>query len=1385
MPPKARIPAPIDRPLSRAYLRQFTGWSTVYPPGLSDPASLRIMENVAVTRDGACRIRPGMRYLSYSQPPNEIAVPHVTPLYVGKSVTASNYPDTGSSIPLPAGTQVGDLLVLTLINGYGAAAACGDSRMTMVDNTNEGGRSHGVWVGYASTLGALSVSQAGNNNTLGQFWIGSVTAWRGSDGPLEWSPSDVVTVTGTNTTDLIPGLSNPTLSGAICSFATDAGLGGVYFMQDWSKAPAYTLKTADDNSYIEIDVALTTTVPVPAQTTPNTGSSSWTATVIGFRGSTGGVEVTPVGIGSTRPLVGTHEAFYLNDGTKAYLLAVREEDETVGFRVLVVDTDGSTMYDLTDPEVDFAVPQGSAVLNFSSATTYVKYLQIDNKVFALSDAGEPMRIFTVGATKTAKALAAISRPDFEVEDKLDVLHPDATWINDGTPTGSRINRLWNPSFENNTDSWSFGKLTGHKRVTGPASPVSGSRTLRLESLPTRTNLAASPLHNVASTGIEGWVAGEGDPVIVADTSYLKVPMPAKGSYFARTKRMYDFEGGQKYLVAFDCDGGAHVDAKVRIQFHGVNGTAVGSIVERDIGSTFSRWVSTPIIAPKNAVSAVLSFGGENTGTGATYVRIKNVVICPADQSTAMFHGGSGANYFWTGGANMSASVYHPAADLKLTSTKRFVKPGKALVGSIYLQAGATARATTLKLRYFDKDSNVVGTNTGASINDTVGSMLRYEIGIAAIPSTAVRAELELAVVAVPRGEYHYADAAMLETDVSVAGSYFDGATTDTGTIKYEWKGDEHDSPSVATTYAVASTVPTAETRTADTLVATGGPAVNTYQFGFFYTFNNEVGESAASKITVQRTQRGWSEWVWETPNVSGEPSGTATSNPRLCADQLVAIMPQDVYDEAVAQGATSWSLYMFTWAEQDTVPVTALKVGTRGLPPGSTYAARGWIRVTPQMSEVGDISVLPTLANRYNFSDPSRASQGLVAADRMILVHDPSAAAVIRWTSNQQGHYTDFTANKGGGYKTLTSGNLYVPAAVKLWQNPQSVDTITILCQGTDGHSTGFYMAPAQVASQSEATNIMGFEETTATPGTTSPYGVEVFNNALYHPLDDQLMKSTAANYNINHKSVTDLIRNSWERLSRKEWIISALHDNRLYYIVNNPDGELLEEGCNGNEIWVLDGGTDKGTWSRYLIQAHSLRKIEFGGRIFLSVIRPDGVYYLDPEYGLDDYVNADLEVHARAIPWALETNTQGANRAHDAWAHLQQLGIILGNFTGELRYGIRSWDINGKPVEISKIVRDLNPPDKLTFDREDFLQVRKDLKEWYFFAGSTQADDGTTSPSYGQLNLVQYRYTPSTVNTGYELGSVETFEYGRAEAGAPTNTTDGIPVPIIDTRRP
>jgi hypothetical protein len=504
----------------------------------------------------------------------------------------------------------------------------------------------------------------------------------------------------------------------------------------------------------------------------------------------------------------------------------------------------------------------------------------------------------------------------------------------------------------------------------------------------------------------------------------------------------------------------------------------------------------------------------------------------------------------------------------------------------------------------------------------------------------------------------------------------------------------------------------------------------------------------------------------------------------MAMDQLVAYMPAAVYNAALAQGALKWNLYLATWSDTDVVPPEGILVGSKTLTgAGVSYANNGWIANTAAVDISTNNAPMPTIDNRYNYSDPSSASQGLVAGDRLILVNDKDNGALIRWSSNQIGEYTNFSASKGGGYKTLTSGNLHIPASVKLWQNPQAVDTITILCMGVDGYSTAYYMSPGTVSGQSDATNIMSFEETTATPGTVSPYGNEVLNNALYHTLDTSLMKTSTSMYSIHHMTVTDDIANKWLELLHKENIVSTQFDNRLYYIVNNPDGEALPAGCNGNEIWVFDAAQDKGTWSRYLIPAISLSCLEVDGKLYVAVSRPESIFILDDLKLTDDVSNSGGTLQ-RPIPWKLETNTQGANRAHDVWARLQQANVTLGDWRGAIKYGVRGWDMYGKPVEVSKITRQVVTNDlrdrPLPFDVNDFLAIRKDLMEWYFFAESVPDE-----VSYGKISYVQYRYMPVSVNVGYEYGNVETFEYGRSAVNQPSGTDNGVPQPYIDTRRP
>lgn len=547
-----------------------------------------------------------------------------------------------------------------------------------------------------------------------------------------------------------------------------------------------------------------------------------------------------------------------------------------------------------------------------------------------------------------------------------------------------------------------------------------------------------------------------------------------------------------------------------------------------------------------------------------------------------------------------------------------------------------------------------------------------------------------------------------------------------------------------------------------------------YSVGYWYTFNNEIGESAPSAVNVVDIDTRYTAW-------NADPA-----DDRKSLHQLACVIPQAAFDAAWDAGATSWNLYFMTWSNQDSVPVTGVLMKNTVLPrvsKDSDYQVAGWATHTPLMQGMDGYMAVPTQANRTNYTEPFTTGQGLVAGDRMVLVYDKLNAARIRWSSNQQGNYLNLSASVGGGYKTLTSGDLYFPACVKLWQNPQSVDTLTVLCMGLDGEGTAYYMNPgSSINTQSQNASVMGFEETTATPGTVSPYGVEVLNNALYHPLDNNLMKSTAANYNINHLTLADPIQNIWRRtsLGNKRKMVSSQMDSTLYYLVRGPEGTYWSEDADarGTQIWTLDTAQSN-IWSCWDVAGTSLRKLEIDGQLYMAVSAGRGIYVLDPEKDNDDVWDGAAWVE-KGIAWEIVTNTQGANRAHDAWCYLQQVNVTFGNFTGECVYGIRGYDANGKLVEVEKhYVPELVSHDPLNrYDQRDFLRIGRTLMEWEFF---WRSHERPKNRSYGSISYIQYRYTPATVNIGYEFGSVETFEY---QANMPMHS-NGVPVPMADTAKP
>lgn len=546
------------------------------------------------------------------------------------------------------------------------------------------------------------------------------------------------------------------------------------------------------------------------------------------------------------------------------------------------------------------------------------------------------------------------------------------------------------------------------------------------------------------------------------------------------------------------------------------------------------------------------------------------------------------------------------------------------------------------------------------------------------------------------------------------------------------------------------------------------PSGTANKFLVFITYTNELGETLPSPIVTDFIDKLSAVWA------SGDKI-TITPD----AGDLAA---------AIADGATGYNVYYAEWATTGVAPVEALQVGVN-------ISAASFDITPAALSSAMSSRILPN-PNDINTARAPICGNGLVAADRLVLVKDADNSARVRWTSNEAGFYGSNDLAHGGGYKTLTHGELQIPAAVALWQNPQSVDTLTILNEGVDSYSTSYYMSPATITSQSETTQVMGFEQTNGTPGTVSPFGVKAYNNGLYHPLDDMLMKSSANNYNITHKNMTELIRDRWQPLRNKHRIHVEEYDGRLYYVVDNPDGvsneagDAAPDGCRGNEIWVLDAmnaSDGGGAWSRFLIPAYELKKIELNGRIYMGVVRPESIYFLDELAWMDEHEGVDTDT---AIPWFLQTNTQGVNRTHDQDARLQQVSPTVGNFFGTCRYGISAWNIHGKPVDINKVYRQPvlvdfteNP---LPWDHIDHLQVREDVMEFYFNAGSVTDKDGVVQPSYGQISNVMYRFMLNSKNVGYERGSVQTEEYRNAGSIWQRRTAiNGIPIPEVDPRRP
>ncbi len=200
---------------------------------------------------------------------------------------------------------------------------------------------------------------------------------------------------------------------------------------------------------------------------------------------------------------------------------------------------------------------------------------------------------------------------------------------------------------------------------------------------------------------------------------------------------------------------------------------------------------------------------------------------------------------------------------------------------------------------------------------------------------------------------------------------------------------------------------------------------NPYNYAFCYTFSNDLGETAPSEIAQFKAQRPWGGWLWNSPDTTlmGTQTMTphptnVTSDPAGASDQLSLILPDyGLIEGAAAAGGTKINFYVMSWSNQDSVPVEMQLVGSRDLVPGATWASHGWFMLTPATLGLGPTIPIPTAENRWttNTTEPPRAAQGIVAADRLVLVNDPTKAAVIRWSTTRSGTTSTWRTRAAAG----------------------------------------------------------------------------------------------------------------------------------------------------------------------------------------------------------------------------------------------------------------------------------------------------------------------------------------------------------------------------------
>lgn len=211
-------------------------------------------------------------YTPNSNPPLAVTLPSVTTT----SATQSSTQPAVTSIALPAGTQVGDQLILGMCAGYDpngspvGQAECNDPRFTLLSSQVPGSSRGGVWIGFADDLSPVAVTLRGS-------W-GNVGVSVGDAGGMvaridrEYAPWRVAT----STTE-VPAIPDEG-AGALAVVLHAGGLGG----STWTRQPPYTASQTA-GTYKAVTMQWTASNPTPASANGQTAGYGFVATGIGFR----------------------------------------------------------------------------------------------------------------------------------------------------------------------------------------------------------------------------------------------------------------------------------------------------------------------------------------------------------------------------------------------------------------------------------------------------------------------------------------------------------------------------------------------------------------------------------------------------------------------------------------------------------------------------------------------------------------------------------------------------------------------------------------------------------------------------------------------------------------------------------------------------------------------------------------------------------------------------------------------------------------------------------------------------------------------------------------------------------------------------------------------